>query len=131
MLIPHFYRLCIFIDYDDGLGTKWPPPPTPTKISFCTSSLYPGGIGGSTISITRRQLCSGPEVKPISSHSYEGKHHVAEIQVESIMDGDGLRKLAEISGVAGHRWGAGLGGLLQMNTYRFSRKTAFDLVRQD
>jgi hypothetical protein len=71
------------------------------------------------------------EVKPISSHSYEGKHHVAEIQVEGIMDGDGLRKLAEISGVAGHRWGAGLGGLLQMNTYRFSRKTAFDLVRQD
>ena len=52
----------IFIDYDDGLGTKWPPPPTPdTKISFCTSSLYPGSIGGSTISITRCQLCSGPD----------------------------------------------------------------------
>eukprot|EP00435_Cladocopium_sp_Y103_P019377 s726_g4.t1 len=38
-------------------------------------------------------------VKPISSHSYEGKHHVAEIQIEGVMDGDGLRKLAEISGV--------------------------------
>ena len=38
-------------------------------------------------------------MKPISSHSYKGKHHVAEIQLEGVMDGDGLRKLAEISGV--------------------------------
>ena len=38
------------------------------------------------------------QVKPISSHSYKGKHHVAEIQVEGVMDGDGLRKLTKIFG---------------------------------
>ena len=38
-------------------------------------------------------------MKPISSHSYKGKRHVAEIQVEGVMDGDGLRKLTKISGV--------------------------------
>lgn len=43
------------------------------------------------------------EVKPISSHTYEGKHHVAEIQVEGVLDGDGLRKLTEVSGVPGLR----------------------------
>lgn len=54
---------------------------------------------GSVIVSGRNFLLHKLSVKPISSHSYEGKHHVAEIQVEGIMDGDGLRKLAEISGV--------------------------------
>lgn len=77
------------------------------QASDYTLDAMPNGFGvragmpnfGSVIVSGRNFLLHKISVKPISSHSYKGKHHVAEIQVEGVMDGDGLRKLTKISGV--------------------------------
>jgi len=76
----------------------------PTNYTLdATSNTFavPGAITnfGSITVNGRSFLMHKLSVKPISSHTYGGKYHAAEIQVEAIMDGDGFQKLASVSGV--------------------------------
>ena len=123
------------IDVDsDGLGTMCLPPPD-TQISFCTSSLYPGCIGGTKIHIRCRSLC-GDLLRWNLSHLIAMRASTTWLRFKwkaswTVTAWESCRRFLESLGTGTGNGDFKIGGFLQMKMCRFSRKTAFDLPRQD